>query len=501
MSISGIGSNSTLMLQSLINIRKQLDDLQRQLGTGQKSDTYAGVGIDRGLAVGLRGHLSAISAFDNTINDVSVRINLAQSTLSRIGQIRHDTQAAVVQSSFDLDSSGQTVAQQTAMSQLGEMLGLLNTQVGDRYLFSGLAGDTPAVETVDHILDGDGTRAGLKQVISERNQADLGADGLGRLVISAPTPESVSLAEDVAGSPFGLKLASVSSTLSNATVTGPAGSPPAIAVDFSGGNPNAGETIQYRFTLPDGTSENLTLTATTSTPPGPNEFTIGATPADTAANLQTALNTAVGKLADTSLAAASTIAASNDFFNIDAAHPPQRVDGPPFDTATALKDGTTGDTVSWYTGEAGSDPARSTAVARIDQSITISYGLRANEQGIRSVVQNVATLAAVNYSASDPNAADRNNALNQRLTQALGVPTGVQKVEDIEADLAGAQQTMQTAQGRHQQTTSTLSDFLQQIEGAPTEEVAAQILALQTRLQATMQTTALLYQTSLVNYL
>ena len=34
---------------------------------------------------------------------------------------------------------------------------------------------------------------------------------------------------------------------------------------------------------------------------------------------------------------------------IDAANPPQRVDGPPFDTATALVDGTAGNTVSWYT--------------------------------------------------------------------------------------------------------------------------------------------------------
>ena len=43
--------------------------------------------------------------------------------------------------------------------------------------------------------------------------------------------------------------------------------------------------------------------------------------------------------------------------------------------------------------------------------------------------------------------------------------------------------------------------MLQQIEGVPTEQVAAQILALQTQLQASLQTTALLFKTSLVNYL
>ena len=43
--------------------------------------------------------------------------------------------------------------------------------------------------------------------------------------------------------------------------------------------------------------------------------------------------------------------------------------------------------------------------------------------------------------------------------------------------------------------------MLEEIEGVSNEEVAAQILALQTRLQASLQTTSLLYQTSLVNYL
>ena len=64
---------------------------------------------------------------------------------------------------------------------------------------------------------------------------------------------------------------------------------------------------------------------------------------------------------------------------------------------------------------------------------------------------------------------------------------------DIEAELAGAQTTLGTAAERHQQTKSTLADLLEQIEGVSTEEVAAQILALQTRLQASLQTTSLLY--------
>ncbi len=69
--------------------------------------------------------------------------------------------------------------------------------------------------------------------------------------------------------------------------------------------------------------------------------------------------------------------------------------GPPFNTATALTDGTPANTVSWYTGEAGATSARSTATAKVDQSISVSYGTRANEEGIRWQIQQIATLAAI----------------------------------------------------------------------------------------------------------
>ena len=51
MTITGISSRSALSMQSIVDMRRQLDDLQRQLGTGKKSDTYAGLGLDRGLTV------------------------------------------------------------------------------------------------------------------------------------------------------------------------------------------------------------------------------------------------------------------------------------------------------------------------------------------------------------------------------------------------------------------------------------------------------------------
>jgi flagellar hook-associated protein 3 FlgL len=498
MSVTGIGQRTPSIVQALVDMRTQMNDLQRQLGTGQKSTTYAGLGTDAGLSIGLRGKLAAMTGYADTITNVGTRIDLASTALSRIADLGDAVKGATA-APFDIDGSGQTTAQRSASSQLDEALGLLNTQVGDRYLFSGRATDKPAVESTDHILNGDGARAGFKQVLAERAQADLGANGLGRLVIPPASGSQVSVSEDVAGSVFGFKLAGVNSTLSGATVTGPTGSPAGITVNL-GSNPNAGDAVTFSFNLPDGTAEKLTLTATTDTPPGPGQFAIGANASATATNLQAALTTGVTKLAATSLTAASAMAAAHDFFDVDAGHPPQRVSGSPF-TATSLTNGTAANTVTWYTGEMGTDSARGTAVAQVDDQLSVAYGVRANEQAIRSTVENIAVFAATTFSASDPNASDRFSALNQRLSAALDNPPGQQKIGDIQSDLTYAQTTMKSASDRQQTRQSTLQGLLEGIESVPQEQVASQLLALQTRMQASLQTTAMLYQISIVNYL
>ena len=47
MTASSIGQASDGMIQSLVGMRAQFDDLQRQLTTGQRSDTYPDWGSAR----------------------------------------------------------------------------------------------------------------------------------------------------------------------------------------------------------------------------------------------------------------------------------------------------------------------------------------------------------------------------------------------------------------------------------------------------------------------
>src|ERR1700730_4918869 len=225
MSISSINYGSSILGQSVRNINNQLADLSTQLSTGVKSQTYAGMGVNEGFAIAARSQLSNISAFGDTMTNVNTMINAANTALQSLSTITGQVQSSAASAPQNLNSSGQTIGQQNALSDLSAVVGILNTQVGDRYIFSGNAIGTPAVVSADEILNGTTGKAGLKQVISERQQADLGPSGLGRLLITAPTTTSVKVTEDVAGSPFGFKLNSVTSSLTNATVIGPSGSP------------------------------------------------------------------------------------------------------------------------------------------------------------------------------------------------------------------------------------------------------------------------------------
>jgi len=309
-----IGPGGSLFGQAVQNLNNQLTTLSTQLATGEKSTTYSGIGVGEGFAIAARSQLAAISAFTDTITNVNTTINAANTALQSLSKISGQVQSDAASTPQNLSSTGQTIAQQNALTELGSIVGILNTQVGDRFIFSGSAIDTPSVADVNTILNGNGTQAGLKQVIAERAQAD-GTTGLGRLAITQPTATSVSVAEDAAGSPFGLKLSSVSSSLTGATVIGPSGSPAGISISLGASNPNPGDQVTTNFNLPDGTTDFVKLTASNTTPPPAGSFAIGATSAATAANLNAALNTAIGKLANTSLVAASAVEAGHDFFD------------------------------------------------------------------------------------------------------------------------------------------------------------------------------------------
>jgi flagellar hook-associated protein 3 FlgL len=497
MTISGVSGRTSYIGSGILDLRSQLDTLTQQLASGKISNTYAGQGSSRSLAIGLRSQLSGLAGYADTAVNLNTRISVANLSLQRLVDVGSSVKGAAVSAVSEIDNTGQTAGQKTASLGFFDSVDMLNAKSGDRYLFSGRATDTPPVTAADVIMNGNGAQAGLKQLILERKQADVGTSGLGRVVLTAPSVTSVQIAEDASPSEFGLKLNAITSTLTGATITQPTGTPAAMSVDLGATNPAEGESVKFTFNLPDGTTEDITLTASTATPLPANSFAIGANSTATAANLNAALNTSIGKLANGPLVAASAVTAGDNFFD----QPPMRVGTTPLGAATTLVAGTAANTVSWYQGETGTDSARGTAIAQIDQSITVQYGARADEQALRSQLQTVAVFAAVTTSVTDPNANAQIAALNQRIAQNLADVPGTQSIQDIQADFAGAAASIKAATDRQAQTKAITQTMLDSIEGINDDEVATKILALQTSLQASYQTTSMLYQTSLTKYL
>ncbi len=497
-------SKSLGWTQGIIQAREQLFDLQRQLATGKKASTYGALGPGRTLSLSMRGRISTTDAYKATIQTVSLRMDVMVQAIDRFKEIGSQIRTDTMVPQYILTEGDRTSTQIRAEAALDEALALMRQEVGGRYLFSGRTTDRDPVESMPAIMDGQGTRAGFNQHLDERRQADLGADGLGRLVVPVPAAADVDISEDVAGSPFGFKITQLASNLTGTTATGPAGAPATATLSFSATLPQPGETVRLTLALPDGTETVVELTAVAAGEGGdPNTFEIGADENATAANFQAALVDSLQTSASTALSAASGFAAAEDFFNIDDTHPPQRVDGPPFDTATALRDGTDTDTVFWYVGDGDTTvDARSTAVARVDESITVRYGARANEEAFRWQIQNLAVLAAETFDANNPDIEqDRYFEMTGRVSTNLTYPDYRQTVDSVYAQITSSQYVAGQADERHTATNATAEQLLSEVEAADTNEVSVKILQLQTRLEASYQTTSILSQLSLVYYL
>src|SRR2546429_9596015 len=106
MTVSGVGTKTSILASRILDLQSQFDSLQTQLATGKKSDTYAGMGVNRGFAVALRAQISSIDAFADTMTNVTTRINVANAALARIVAIGTTVQGAPVTSPTPIPTTG-----------------------------------------------------------------------------------------------------------------------------------------------------------------------------------------------------------------------------------------------------------------------------------------------------------------------------------------------------------------------------------------------------------
>ena len=490
-------------------IQDQLDNLQTQLGTGKKASTLADMGSTRYLDLTLHSNLSRMAGYDNNIATVNLRLNTMNSVLSSMSKIDTSASSAVTVGVYGTNNINLATAPSLAQQRLDQVVSSLNTNLNGHYLFGGGVTQQAPVATYDTIMNGSGTLAGFKTVAAQRLQADQGANGLGRLTLST-TADTTTVAEDGAH-PFGFKLNSLASASTAFTLTQPTGSPGSMAIQVTT-QPTAGDTVTVGLKLPDGTTDSIDLKAVTGTPANPGEFQIGATTADTATNLQTALQSSLQTEGQSKLAAASNYAAANNFFNGQGAGV-QRV---AVDTATNSYYNATGyetaaqtatDTLQWYTGEDSNGAARSSVSTKVDDTTNVNYGVEANEGGFVTLVRALAVQSIQTYPTTDTATTAASQAKFDAV--AVGQSNILSKAYDgtpgslpaITVDLGLAQTTLKNLSDQHSAYGAQLQDILANAENADPNTVAASILELQTRLQASYAVTAKLGQLQLVNYL
>lgn len=511
-----------------LQMKNQLVDLQRQLGSGKKSETYGGLGSDRSLALSVQGSRAQIASYQQNISLVQTRISIMNTALTGMQKSVASTKTALLSVDFTL-ASGQTVGQLTASNGLDAVIGMLNSDDGGRYLFGGRQTGTPPVLERDDIMAGQGSKDGFKTALLERMQADLGsssssperdAGATGRLTLSGAAASPIALAEDGIH-PFGLKIDNVSGSVGGTAATVTAGPPASLSIAASGtGTAQAGENLTIGFKLPDGSTERITLTAVAAdaTTVAPGQFRIGASQTETLANMRGALGDRLSNLVSTSLAAASATEAGEDFFKGETN--PAALAGPPaVDPGVAKRlvpgaSGTMADavafdtpanaenrTVRWYQGDRVSTDARATAAAQVDSAVSVSYGARADEEALRATVQNLAVASAVTFQNSDTQAKDRYQALASRVSSGLSGVGAAQTITSIQVEIASANSNADSAKARHKDSDAMLTDLLAGVTGVTNETVAAQIMALQTMMQASYQTSSMLSKLTLVNYM
>lgn len=315
----------------------------------------------------------------------------------------------------------------------------------------------------------------------------IAGEGLGRMQIGTNTAtNTVSLTETAPVSAnHGFQITSVSASTANITTAYTAADPSVAAATFAA-NPAAGEAVQITLTEPGGATRVLALTAVTGKA-GAGQFTIGATVAETTANFAKALNVVAAEAAMTA-------------------------EGNP----------------------------RQSVTAQVDDATRVAYGIQGNESGLLNLVRTMASLSVETYPteenilasrepmrlaamaqtnpvtraadlaayekavAADRRAANgRFDAMATRQQAQLSEAHNAERgsVEILTMELAVARISLNTSSERHVNYKAQLDNLLSDVETVSKEDVAMEIMALQTRLQASYQATSMVSKLSLVNFL
>ena len=147
---AGFGARGSV-LASAAQVRERLDTLTRQAASGRVAETYGGLGAGAAASLSLRPAVTRIAAWQANIDAVQGRMEVTQSSLHQISAIAADFRARTA----DLNGLSAVMVDAVAAGArdaLRSVAGLLNTRLGDQYVFAGQDSGTAPVPDADAIL-------------------------------------------------------------------------------------------------------------------------------------------------------------------------------------------------------------------------------------------------------------------------------------------------------------------------------------------------------------
>ena len=90
---TGTGAYRLANPNQFVSMRGQLDDLQRQLATQKKSETFAGLGMDRGTSLDLNNKLSTLDGYLTNIQRSDVNLKLMSKAVENFTKLAGETRA------------------------------------------------------------------------------------------------------------------------------------------------------------------------------------------------------------------------------------------------------------------------------------------------------------------------------------------------------------------------------------------------------------------------
>ncbi|AWN45638.1 hypothetical protein DK419_04300 [Methylobacterium terrae] len=284
-----------LNTRRLVEMKATLGTLSNQIASGRTADTYGGLGAGRTQSLSARAQIGALDSYIAAAGTGATRVALASASMQQVATLTSAAWNGLDSAGTGSGSTARAILQQSALGQLGGVLDALNQTTGGQYIMGGRVTDRAPVESAERILDGDSAAglAGVRQVIAERQTADLGVGSpkTGRLdVASAGASASVSESPsaDVRAN-FGFTLQGVvSSNPAALSVALTAGTPSTATLSFAG-QPKDGDVVRVTVQNADGSQSLLDLTARNAGSGGDGTFAIGADAAASAQNLTAAL--------------------------------------------------------------------------------------------------------------------------------------------------------------------------------------------------------------------